>query len=178
VFPIRLPPLRERVEDIPALASHFARRAGIRLAGTPLSLSAADVTLLLRYAWPGNVRELAAVIERAAILGEGRELRVAAALGISADALDAEPGERPRAPAPAPFVAPTVPDVATFAHASDSLNDVARRHIERALAESHGRVEGPFGAARRLDINPQTLRARMRKLGIDWRRFRHPERAR
>ncbi len=178
VFPIRLPPLRERVEDIPALASHFARRAGIRLGGTPLTVSTADLTLLLRYSWPGNVRELAAVIERAAILGDGRELRVAAAIGTAVGAPD---GPAPAARASGPHASratnDTPPSVAVTDafHGAGSLNDVARRHIERALAESHGRVEGPFGAARRLDINPQTLRARMRKLGIEWKRFRHPD---
>src|SRR5262249_23735853 len=68
VFPVRLPPLRERRDDIPLLAAHFAVRVGERFSGTPLSVSPADLPLLLEYAWPGNVRELAAVIERAAIL--------------------------------------------------------------------------------------------------------------
>jgi transcriptional regulator with GAF, ATPase, and Fis domain len=167
VFPIQLPPLRERVEDIPALASHFARRAGLRLGGSPLALSAADLALLLRYPWPGNVRELAAVIERAAILGEGRELRIAGALGVSTDAT---------APAGVPVAVPPTAHGSPHTQASErqheSLNDVTRQHIERALAAAHGRIEGPFGAARQLGINPQTLRARMRKLGIDWRRFR------
>src|SRR5690606_35856619 len=71
VFPIRLPPLRERVTDIPVLAEHFAWGAGRRLGGMPLTLTPADVDLLVAYSWPGNVRELAAVIERAVILGNG-----------------------------------------------------------------------------------------------------------
>ena len=76
VFPIRLPPLRERLTDIPALAAHFALRAAKRLGTMPLVPSPADIQLLLGYAWPGNARELAAVIERAAILGEGKRLEI------------------------------------------------------------------------------------------------------
>jgi transcriptional regulator with GAF, ATPase, and Fis domain len=83
IFPIKLPPLRERKEDIPALATHFALRAAKRLGTLPLAPTAADIDLLLRYAWPGNVRELAAVIERAAILGDGKRLEVGQALGAA-----------------------------------------------------------------------------------------------
>ena len=85
IFPIALPPLRERPEDVPLLAAHFARRAGVRLAGAPLTPSAADTEMLLAYSWPGNVRELAAVIERAAILGRGHRLEIAGALGLAAE---------------------------------------------------------------------------------------------
>lgn len=159
VFPIWLPPLRERKEDIPALAAHFAWSAGTRLGGVPLSLGQAEVAALLDYAWPGNVRELAAVIERAAILGGGRTLDVAGALGQPRAA------ERPREPE-ARVGARAEPPAAA------SLDMAMKQHIERALATSLGRVEGPFGAAAALGINPQTLRARMRKLGIDWKRYR------
>src|SRR5690606_18598675 len=81
VFPIDLPPLRDRIEDIPALAAHFASRAGKRLGGRPLTVTPDDIEVLTAYPWPGNVRELAAVIERAAILGNGRSLAVREALG-------------------------------------------------------------------------------------------------
>jgi transcriptional regulator with GAF, ATPase, and Fis domain len=166
VFPIHIPALRDRPEDIPALAAHFAARAGIRLGGARLAPTPEDIDLLLGYDWPGNVREFSAVIERAAILGNGRELRLAPALGLSRAAA---------APAPGPDVAP-VRDAAANG-APDGRNgptlDAAMRHtIETALADCFGRVEGPFGAARRLGINPHTLRARMRKLGIDWARYR------
>ena len=83
VFPVHLPPLRERVTDIPALAAHFALRAAKRLGLNALVPSAADIHELTSYSWPGNVRELSAVIERAAILGEGKRLDVARALGAS-----------------------------------------------------------------------------------------------
>jgi transcriptional regulator with GAF, ATPase, and Fis domain len=149
VFPVRLPPLREHLEDLPALASHFAHRAGQRLHGRPLEPSPDDLRLLAGYAWPGNVRELAAVIERAAILGDGTRLDVRGALGVHAD-------EAPSAPRVAPPPAP----------GAGSLADVNRRAIEEALARCQGRVEGPDGAAARLGLRPSTLRSRMKKLGI------------
>jgi transcriptional regulator with GAF, ATPase, and Fis domain len=160
VFPIHLPPLRERREDIPALAAQFAARAATRLVGVPLTPTLEDFDLLLAYDWPGNVRELAAVIERAAILGGGRTLRIAAALGPAA--------ARGAVPTPAgdqSVSSQTAPEVET-------LDAIMRRHIEAALQATGGRVEGPRGAARKLDINPHTLRARMRRLGIARRRFR------
>jgi transcriptional regulator with GAF, ATPase, and Fis domain len=146
VFPISIPPLRDRREDIPVLAAHFAHRAGMRLFGATPSLSPADVNALIAYDWPGNVRELAAVIERAAILGGGHTLDVGKALGVL--------------PARAP--------VAT----SQSADAQERASIEAALQRCHGRIEGPFGAAKALRVNPHTLRSRMRRLGIDWSRFR------
>jgi len=156
VFPIEIPPLRARPEDIPALGSHFAARAGTRLGGSALALAPEDIELLLSYSWPGNVRELAAVIERAAILGDGRRLRLAAALGPSSPP---DGGARPSGPA---MEDPTILP----------LEKAMARHIERALRATGGRIEGRGGAASLLRINPHTLRARMRKMGIDWARFR------
>jgi hydrogenase-4 transcriptional activator len=161
VFPIVLPPLRERREDIPLLAEHFARRAALRF-GLKLQLpSAEDLALLVAYHWPGNIRELSSVIDRAVILGNGERLEVARALGVVADI--AASAKSPNIPLPAEFTAaPTVLP----------LDVVAKRHIEVALAATKGRVEGPQGAAALLKINPHTLRARMKKLGIDWASFR------
>jgi transcriptional regulator with GAF, ATPase, and Fis domain len=160
VFPIRLPPLRERRDDIPPLAAHFALRAAKRLGTAPLIPSTEDVGLLVNYPWPGNVRELAAVIERAAILGGGQHLAVAQALGTPA-------------PQPRPLPDTTAPGPPSLSEPPRMTLDAAMaRHIEQALVRTHGRIEGPDGAAELLDINPHTLRARMRKLGIDWRRFR------
>ncbi len=162
VFPIQLPPLRERPGDIPDLAANFAMSAGKRLGGVPLVPSAQDIALLLSYPWPGNVRELASVIERAAILGDGRRLEVAAALGAGPRVAEsAAPGEEPP------------PQEREGEERTDASLDAAmRRHIEDALAATAGRIEGERGAARLLGINPHTLRARMRKLGIEWQRFR------
>jgi transcriptional regulator with GAF, ATPase, and Fis domain len=159
VFPICLPPLRERSGDIPSLAAHFALRAAKRLGTAPLVPSADDIRLLVSYPWPGNVRELAAVIERAAILGGGQGLAVAEALG---------PGR-----AAPPPEASGLPNGAPEATAPVLTLDAAMtRHIEAVLARTHGRIEGRHGAAALLAINPHTLRARMRKLGVSWRRFR------
>ena len=83
VFPIILPPLRERTGDIPELARHFAERAAARFVLSRALPTPEDNELLAAYAWPGNIRELAAVIDRAAILGDGKRLEVAKALGIT-----------------------------------------------------------------------------------------------
>jgi len=156
VFPIHLPALRERIQDIPALSRHFALRAAIRLGLTAQLPTGQDLALLSSYPWPGNIRELGAVIERAAILGDGKCLEIARALGAGKPPVRA-----------AAEVRATPEDEAT-----STLNEAATVHIERALRRTQGRIEGPAGAARQLAINPHTLRARMRKLGIDWKRFR------
>jgi transcriptional regulator with GAF, ATPase, and Fis domain len=161
VFPIELPPLRERPEDIPALANHFALRAATRFGTPPRIPSPEDMELLVAYPWPGNVRELGAVIERAVILGSGERLETAKALGV---APAAERRPRPAEPAAGGGAG----DGAAF----PTLDQAMARHIEAALARTRGRIEGPAGAAELLGINPHTLRARMRKLGVDWRRFR------
>jgi hydrogenase-4 transcriptional activator len=161
VFPIQIPSLRERPDDIPALAAHFALRAAKRLGTVPLVPSPADNELLVFYSWPGNVRELAAVVERAAILGNGRRLEVAKALGVNTRLAPAE--------------ATPAGDEAVSADGDERiarLDEAMARHIEAALTRTHGRVEGPHGAARLLGVNPNTLRGRMRKLGIDAKRFR------
>lgn len=160
VFPVVLPPLRERLEDIPDLASHFARRAAVRFGLSEVVPSEGDLRLLSGYLWPGNIRELGTVIDRAAILGDGRTLEIAAALGVSS--LSTKPaGNHAAAPAAFTTIAP--------------LDEAIRHHIETALQQTAGRVEGPHGAARLLDVNPHTLRSKMRKLGIDGRRFRAME---
>jgi transcriptional regulator with GAF, ATPase, and Fis domain len=156
VFPIVIPPLRDRPTDIRAFAEYFAERAANRFGLRPVPVSDEDIALLARYHWPGNVREMAAVMDRAVLIGQGRALSVAAALGQSV--LTSNTSPRPASESVPTAIAP--------------LDDVIRRHIEAALDQAHGRVEGPHGAARMLRINPHTLRARMRKLKIDWRGFR------
>jgi transcriptional regulator with GAF, ATPase, and Fis domain len=166
VFPILLPPLRERPEDIPAMARHFAERAAVRFGLTPVMPTEPDTRMLQSYDWPGNIRELGTVIDRAAILGNGRRLELAAALGLAA---------------PPPSQA-TIPMSGSRSDAANSsrpssvatLDAAMRAHIEAALRATQGRVEGAYGAAKLLAINPHTLRARMRKLKIDWSTFRQP----
>jgi DNA-binding NtrC family response regulator len=155
VFPIDLPPLRDHIEDMPALANHFALRAAARFGTPPRIPSPEDLDLLVAYSWPGNVRELIAVIERAVILGDGARLEVAKALGA--------------APPTSPRVSPTA---AAEGEPFEPLDRAVARHIEAALVRTRGRIEGRGGAAELLAINPHTLRARMRKLALDWRRFR------
>jgi transcriptional regulator with GAF, ATPase, and Fis domain len=140
VFPISLPALRDRPSDILALAQHFAERAGLRLYGKPLSIDERELGLLTRYSWPGNVRELQAVVERAAILGEGHSIALVAALGILPEQKEGPEDDK--------------------------------AIILKALKNAQGRIEGPFGAARLLAVNPYTLRSRLRRLGIDWTVFR------
>jgi transcriptional regulator with GAF, ATPase, and Fis domain len=182
VFPIALPPLRERLNDIPALAAHFAWRAGKRLGGAPLAPTESDVELLIGYEWPGNVRELAAVIERAAILGGGKKLNVAAALGLRGAPRQSAP---PPGPVALPQALPQPVALHGMAHGHAvvqalpsanepfyTLDQAMAKHIERALEQTQGRIEGKGGAAELLDINPHTLRSRMKKLGVEWNRFR------
>ncbi len=149
VFPIRIPPLRERRDDIPELAHHFARRACLKLGLPPRLPDARELARLADYPWPGNVRELATVIERAALLGSGDRLDCAAALGMAAPALPS-----------------TAAAVGSSAGEFPTLDEAMAAHIRAALARTQGRVEGRRGAARLLAINPHTLRARMRKLGV------------
>jgi len=155
VFPIILPALRERQDDIPELALHFARRASRRLGLPPCEPSPADVALLKSYPWPGNVREMSSVLERAAILGQGERLAIAAALGLDTGAV--------RAPAATAAASGVV-----------SLDEAVRAHIQAALAQTRGRVSGEHGAALLLKVNANTLRAKMRKLKIKPKEFKHP----
>lgn len=171
VFPIELPSLRDRPEDMPALSTHFALRAAKRFGLPILTPTAEDIHVLLTYDWPGNIRELASVINRAAILGNGRKLEITKALwGTPAPPRAA--AEAPQAePTPAP---PPNPPAAEQTSGFPTLDAAIRNHIETALKMTHGRIEGPFGAAKLLRVNPHTLRARMRKLKVDWKRFRPP----
>src|SRR5262249_52879930 len=142
---------------------HFAERAAVRFGLAPAMPTDADIRLLQSYDWPGNIRELGTVIDRAAILGNGRSLELAAALGLATPRAAVE--NLPTSTQPNPIDAFRTPQVAT-------LEAAMRAHIESALRATEGRVEGRHGAARLLAINPHTLRARMRKLGINWSTFR------
>lgn len=171
VTPLQLPSLRGRPEDIGHLAQHFADRAGRRLGGLALRLLPSDIALLQNYDWPGNTRELAIVVERAVLLGDGRRLAVPAALGLSLT-----PGEvEMRASAstsnqtthhgtPAPELRPH----------RGTLDDAIIDRIHETLRRTGGMIEGKYGAAAILGVNPSTLRSRMRKLDISWEKYRQP----
>ena len=160
VFPIRLPAMRERPADIPALARHLAAKACVRYGTLPILPSESDLALLRAYEWPGNVREMGAVMDRAVILGDGRRLEIAKALGLAPSVSGA--ARSPVVPKGAPTVTSGFP----------TLDAVIGEHIRTALAQSGGRVEGSRGAAALLGVNPHTLRARMRRLRIDWSGYR------
>jgi len=146
VFPVTLPPLRERPEDIPPLVHYFVARYRAKIGRKISRVPQETMARLAVYAWPGNVRELENVIERAVILSPGAELEVAPEL-LPASV----PAAPPRSAAPADAV---------------PLALVERDHILSVLRRTNWRVDGPHGAARLLNLHPSTLRSRMQKLGI------------
>jgi transcriptional regulator with GAF, ATPase, and Fis domain len=147
VFPITLPPLRERRTDIPALLQHFITKKTreLKLTSVP-ELEPGSIEILMEYSWPGNVRELENVVERALILNRTGPLSFR----------HLQQGEK------------EIP-VATPSHSFGSdltLDDVIIQHIRSVLAKTNGKIHGPGGAAEILGINASTLRNRMKKLGI------------
>jgi transcriptional regulator with GAF, ATPase, and Fis domain len=153
VFPIDVPPLRERGEDVVQIASHFLERTCQQFGHPPLALSRQQAALLKSYDWPGNIRELKNVIERAVILSRGKVLRLDLAmsdiLGVSAAA--------------APAKSPVDREILTEA----DLRDLERNNIVAALKLAEWRVSGPNGAARLLGVKPTTLADRMKKYKIE-----------
>ena len=149
VFPILLPPLRERAEDIPLLAGYFAQKHSRRMNKRIDAINAETVEALCRYHWPGNVRELENFVERAVILTRGRELQA--------------PLAELEGPAPAGNGGPYAPAAPA---ALLSLADAERAHIEEVLRHTKGVVGGRGGAAEILDLPISTLRGRMKKLGL------------
>jgi transcriptional regulator with GAF, ATPase, and Fis domain len=151
VFPIRVPPLRERPSDIPLLVKHFLAQFQRKLAKPLKAVAPESLARLERYAWPGNIRELQNVIERACVLSPGPVVEI---LDDLVPRLVAE-------------AAPTGSASSVSGHdAIVTLEEGERIHIRRALASTSGRVDGADGAAALLGINPSTLRSRMKKLGI------------
>jgi formate hydrogenlyase transcriptional activator len=146
VFPIRVPPLRERPVDIPALVRHFAQQFARRNNKSIESISSETMDALARYHWPGNVRELQNVIERAVILSTEPVLKVPLSDLKSA-----------------PSTAKPAPDVVSK---QDTLQEAERKHILSVLEETKWVLAGQSGAAARLGMNRSTLQFRMRKLGI------------
>jgi formate hydrogenlyase transcriptional activator len=152
VFPVRVPPLRERPEDIPLLVRHFAQQFARRMNKTIESIPSETMNALCEYHWPGNIRELQNVIERAVILSLGPVLKVALA--------DLKPSGAPAANVESPVRRENHPNMQRL------LEETERKQILAALEESRWIVAGPKGAAARLGMKRSTLQVRMQKLGI------------
>jgi DNA-binding NtrC family response regulator len=151
VFPIEMPPLRERKQDIPLLVQYFTHRYARQVGKAYRRVDSRTVERLVSYPWPGNVRELQNVIERSVILCDGEEF------SVDESWLSAErKWDRSRA----------LPKLAAQENAQE------KTIIEEALRASGGRVYGPSGAAERLGVPRSTLESRIRKHGIDKSGFR------
>ena len=155
VFPLQIPALRERRDDIPQLALHFLSLAARKLNRTFRGIADASMTALLQYPWPGNIRELQNVIERSAILSPGPYLQVDG-LQLS---MPATPPVTVSATPPTATTGPTGTEIATFA-------EVQRSHLIAVLQKTRGVIEGAHGVALLLNMRPSTVRYRIRKLGI------------
>ena len=140
VFPIRLPPLRERKEDIPSLVRYFTQKFAHRMHRPIETIPTRAMEALVAWDWPGNIRELQNFIERSVILSQGKELQI--------------PLAEIEAPRPA-------------AAAPGTLEEAEREHIRMALEATRGKVGGPDGAAARLGMKRTTLQSRMKKLGLE-----------
>lgn len=150
VFPVHLPPLRERSGDIELLVRFLIRKYGARVGRRIETVSSATIARLQSYSWPGNIRELENVLERALILGSGPELVVGAELFPE-------------------IVSRTTPKPSGTTEAPTNplaINEVQRNHIYEVLTACNWVIEGPSGAAQVLDLHPNTLRSRMKKLAI------------
>src|SRR6185295_14182438 len=141
VFPLGLPPLRDRLEDIPLLARHFLGHYSVKFNRSCQEIDRESLERLMRYTWPGNIRELENVIERALILSHEPVLRIDEHVVVA--------------------------QVSPFTTSSPSdLNGVERRHILQTLTLTGWHIEGPEGAAARLGLPPSTLRSRMKQFGM------------
>ena len=153
VFPIVLPPLRERADDLPRLATHFLEQAARRYGRRGLRLSARAIQTLEAYSWPGNVRELQHVIERAVLLSRGGVLRLDGAL--------AEPEETARAKSNT-----SAPEALRAVIPEIEWRRRERENVRTALQLAKGRIYGPDGAADVLGVKPTTLISRLNALGL------------
>jgi formate hydrogenlyase transcriptional activator len=155
VFPIELPPLRRRVEDIPPLAEHFLALAARKLGRPKPRLTLADAQRLQRYHWPGNVRELQHVIERAVIIADGARLVIELPAGFVG--------------APDKATTGSVPAAADRVLTDAEVRRLEADNIRAALRRTKGKVSGPGGAAELLGIKPTTLASRIKSLGLSHR---------
>ena len=153
VFPILIPPLRHRTSDIPALVQYFIERKvkELKLSEIP-KLAPRAIDALMSYDWPGNVRELENLIERALILYRSEPLRFDDLVSSTSKQVDDNKGVREDEPL--------------------ELDVLVKRHIQRVLEKTNGKIHGPGGAGELLDVNPNTLRYKMKKLGISFRKHK------
>jgi two-component system nitrogen regulation response regulator NtrX len=159
VFPLEVPPLRERRGDIAELARHFIERLARKVGSSVRALGADARQRLEAHTWPGNVRELQNTIERALISSPGTELVIDWPLG------GRRPGVEVAAAVPAPNAA-TAANGGGGSSEATTLVEVERQHIIAVLKRTAGTIEGPRGAAKLLDMKPSTMRYRIKKLGI------------
>jgi len=145
VFPIQIPPLRERPEDIPLLARHFLRQFAQRMNKTIEAISSESMEALTRYPWPGNIRELQNVIERSVVVHEKGKLSVQKSW-LAHECFATEPARPPL-------------------FKNSAMDE--REMIGAALAETRGRVSGPLGAATKLGLPPSTLESKIRAMNIN-----------
>src|SRR5260221_665101 len=174
VFPIHIPPLRERRQDIPTLVAVLVQTFAQKLGKSVTQVLEGTMRRLVEYSWPGNIRELQKEIERGVILSPGnlffldREWPGTACLdGGGIISLTGEVAAAPAAFVAAESIASSAPSSSsTSSLARSSLREAERRHIEAALAARNWVIEGEKGAARMLDVHPNTLRSRMKRLNI------------
>jgi formate hydrogenlyase transcriptional activator len=177
VLPLRNPPLRDRVEDIPQLAMFFLSRFSRQFGRAMDSVSQETIELMMNYDWPGNIREMQNLIERGVVLSNGSILSIDRGLLQSSqtghtgqtvqtaqpasEALPrvvAQAAARPAAPPPSGVDAPST--------SAASLEDLQRQHIIKVLSQTNWVIEGEKGAAKMLNLHPNTLRSRLKKMGI------------
>ena len=154
VFPIMISPLRDRRNDIPTLVDYFMKKKAkeLNLRSLP-TIAPGAMQPLMDYSWPGNVPELENVIERALILSKGRPLKFSEILWPAASAVMEESAAQP--------------------HEALKLDLLLATHIRRVMKMTHGKINGPGGSAEILEINPGTLRHRLKKLGIPYGRGKY-----
>jgi len=176
VLPLRVPPLRDRVEDIPQLAMFFLSRFSRQFGRAVDGIAQETIELMMNYDWPGNIRELQNLIERGVVLSNGSILSIDRSLllpshtsqtGQIGQTAHPVPESRPRAVAQAAMrPAPPPSGAEAPSTSSASLEDLQRQHIIKVLSQTNWVIEGEKGAAKMLNLHPNTLRSRLKKMGI------------
>ncbi len=156
VFPIRVPPLRERQEDIPLLIRYFVRKFAARMGCDIETIPKETMKTLAAWPWPGNIRELENLMERSVIVSDGSALHVP----LSEMRIESRPPHSPTGSGP-----------------DQSLDSAEREHILRVLRETGGMLSGPDGAARRLGLKRTTLQSKMKRLKITRQDYSGPHRS-